>query len=83
MAILLWIYTLFLVFIWGFFIITKIHAYKFKNFSYHIETVTKFLFVTLIILSLLWYGIIIYYLKWSGNNGISVQKKGYYNTINY
>ena len=33
MAIFLWLYTFFLIIIWGFFIIAKVHAYKFKDFS--------------------------------------------------
>lgn len=58
------IYTLFLALIWGFFVIAKIHAYKFKDFSVNIEKVTKLLAITLFIISILWY-IVIYNFKWS------------------
>ena len=65
LAIYLWFYTLFLAFIWWFFIVAKIHAYKFKNFSYHIVKVTKVLLTFLIILSVLWYILIF---AFSSNN---------------
>ena len=55
------LFTLFLAMVWWFFIIAKIHAYKFKNFSIHIEKVTNILFVVLIILSLLGYILIFSY----------------------
>lgn len=54
----LWIYTLILAILWGLFIIVKIHAYKFKNFSNNIEKITNILLFFLIFLSLLWYIII-------------------------
>ena len=47
------IYLIFLALIWGFFIVAKIHAYKFKDFSQNIEKVTKLLLFTLIFLSIL------------------------------
>lgn len=56
----LWIYTLLLVILWWFFIIAKLHAYKFKNFSHRIENVTKFLLFIMVLLSLLWYFTILY-----------------------
>jgi hypothetical protein len=37
------IYLIFLALIWGFFIVAKIHAYKFKDFSQNIEKITKLL----------------------------------------
>jgi len=52
------LYTFFLVIIWGFFIVSKIHAYKFKNFSTNIEKITNLLFTTLLLLSILGYIII-------------------------
>lgn len=81
LAIYLWSYTLFLAFIWWFFIVAKIHAYKFKNFSNHIVKVTKVLLIFLIILSLLWYILIFT----SSSNTVTV--KDYWSTsieeINY
>jgi len=47
------IYTLFLVVIWAFFVVAKIHAYKFKNFSNHIENVTQTLLIFLLFLSVI------------------------------
>ena len=54
----IWLYTLFLIIIWWFFIVARIHAYKFKNFSNNIVKVTNILFIILVILSLLWYWVI-------------------------
>lgn len=50
-----WFYTLFIIVIWAFFVLTRIHAYKFKNFSNNVKWVTNLLFVTLLILTLIWY----------------------------
>lgn len=66
-TILIWIYIFFLAFIWWFFILTKINAYKFKTLNSNIEKITKFFFVFLSILTIIWF-ILIYYLvqenKW-------------------
>ncbi len=51
----LWIYSLFLLALWIFFIIAKIHLYKFKKFSNNIKKVTIVLAITLMFLSILWY----------------------------
>ncbi len=60
----LWVYTILLVIIWSFFIVAKIHLYKFKNFSESIEKVTKYLLFFLLFLSILWYLIIIIWVSW-------------------
>jgi len=52
------LYTFFLALIWGLFIVAKIHAFKFKNFSSNIIKVTNFLLFFLITLSILGYVII-------------------------
>ncbi len=57
----IWIYTLILVFVWWFFIVAKLHSYKFKNFSHNIEKVTTFLLIVLIILSILWYVVLFFW----------------------
>ena len=49
------IYTFGIVVVWALFIVSKIHAYKFKNFSHHIVKVTNMLFIALLLLSILWY----------------------------
>lgn len=64
----LWVYTLLLVILWWFFIIAKLHAYKFKNFSNKIESITKILLFSMFFLSLLWYFVIIYSWIKSENN---------------
>lgn len=56
----LWVYTFVLALLWWLFIVAKIHAYKFKNFSQHIIKVTNILLILLIILSISWYVIILY-----------------------
>lgn len=60
LAIYLWIYTFILALLWWLFIVAKIHANKFKNFSLNIPKVTSILFIFLIIISLLWYILIIF-----------------------
>ncbi len=49
------IYTFSLVVVWALFIISKLHSYKFKNFSHNIVKVTNILFVFLLILSVFGY----------------------------
>lgn len=51
----LWVYTIFVIVIWGFYAVARIHAYKFKSFSSHITFVIRTLFVILTILTVLWY----------------------------
>ncbi len=57
----LWIYTLLLVILWWFFMVAKVHAYNFINFSSNIQKYTKLLLIIMIILSLLWYISIIFW----------------------
>lgn len=66
-------YTLFLVLFWGAFIVAKIHAYKFKNFSYHIADITKIMIIFAIFLSLLGYVVILFW-AWGSGNTITVDK---------
>lgn len=47
------IYVIISAFIWGFFIVAKLHSYKFKSFSTHIEPVTMLLFTFLAVLTIL------------------------------
>ncbi|MDD2916905.1 MAG: hypothetical protein PHH70_03635 [Candidatus Gracilibacteria bacterium] len=49
------IYTIFIILIFGFFIIAKLHIYKFRHYSVHIEPVTKTLVTILMILALTGY----------------------------
>jgi len=61
----IWLYTLFLVIVWWFFIVIKIHAFKFKNFSNYITKVISWALILLTILSILWYLIIFLYNPWN------------------
>ncbi len=49
------IYTIFIILIFGFFIIAKIHIYKFRHYNTNIEPITKILAITLLILTLIGY----------------------------
>jgi len=72
----LWIFTLSIVLLWWLFIVAKIHAFKFKNFSKHIVKVTNFIFIFLICLTLLWYWLIIF----SGGSSV-IKSNTWYNAI--
>ena len=67
----LWIYTFVLTLIWGLFFISRIHSYKFKNFSHNIVKVTNVLFVFLVTLTILWYVSIILQYDWQGQSSIN------------
>jgi len=69
MTVYLWVYTFVLAFIWWFFIIAKIHANQYKNFSPNIVVVTKVLFFFLLALSILWYVLIFF---WTNNTTSNV-----------
>jgi len=62
-------FTLSIVLLWWLFIVAKIHAYKFKNFSKDIIKLTNILTIFLIILTLIWYSIIIF----SSSNSTTVE----------
>lgn len=64
LVVLFGVYAIFLALVWWFFIVAKIHAYKFRGFSPNIEKITKLLAISLFILSILWF-IFIYNFKWS------------------
>ncbi len=63
----LWTYTLSIIVIWWFFVVAKIHAYKFKNFSPHIKKVTFWLTFSLVVMSILGY-ILVFSIKSSLDN---------------
>lgn len=65
--ILLWGYTILLAGIWWFFIVAKMHAYKFKNFSNYIVPATNALFIILWILTVVGYALIFNYSESSYN----------------
>lgn len=66
----LWIYTFILTFIWGLFFISRLHSYKFKNFSFHIVKVTNILFVFLLVLTIL--GYIVIFTQYDSNSTASL-----------
>ena len=49
------VYTLVMVIVWGFFLIAKLHVYKFKEYSHLIVPMTKLLAASLIVLTVLGY----------------------------
>lgn len=49
------IYTAFAATLWVMFLVARMHAYKFRNYSYHIVPVTKLLTVALVALTVLGY----------------------------
>lgn len=55
LAISMWFYILFIVFVWGFFLIAKIHFFKFRNYWTYLVPATKFLMLALLILTILWW----------------------------
>lgn len=77
----LWLFTLSIVVLWGLFIVAKIHAFKFKNFSNHIVKVTSLLIIFLTSLTLLWYSVIIF----STTNSTGVENYSSYEVkeVNY
>jgi|ASRM01.1.fsa_nt_gi hypothetical protein len=64
------LYTLILVIVWGFFLVTRIHSYKFKNFSNNIEKITNLLFFFLLTLSIIGY-IMVFYVS-NGTSGAKI-----------
>ncbi len=58
LALYLWLYTVVVAILWWLFMVVKIHAYKFKNFSENISKITTILLFFLIFLSISWYVII-------------------------
>lgn len=63
------IYTLIMVIVWGFFLVAKMHAYKFREYSHLVTPMTKLLAVFLIVLT--GFG---YYFLARMNNTASVEK---------
>ncbi len=58
LAIILALYIFWLVCVWWFFIIARVHVYKFKQYSTHIVSATKLVFVILLVLTVIWFAII-------------------------
>lgn len=62
-----WLYILVMSFVWWFFIIAKIHFFKFKNYSKYIYPVTKLLLFSLIFLTLIWFYFVSNIWSWTTN----------------
>lgn len=56
----LWVYTFFIVIVWGFLSVIVVHSYKFKNFNSRISFFIKLLFGFFWVLTIIWYTIIFY-----------------------
>jgi hypothetical protein len=52
------IYIAILLFVWGFFLIAKIHVYKFKEYSPNVVRVTRFVGLSLLFLTAIWFYIV-------------------------
>lgn len=76
------IYAIVLALVWGLFVVVRIHAYKFKNFSSNIAKLTNLLFMFLISLSIIW--LIIIFLNWT-NTEVKVKDYWSFETkeVNY
>lgn len=64
LAVSLWIYTIVMVALWGFFLIAKIHFFKFKEYSSYVFPITKTVMILLLFLTLLWYYLIFNISSW-------------------
>ncbi|MCK9272140.1 hypothetical protein M0P65_01200 [Candidatus Gracilibacteria bacterium] len=62
------IYTIIMVIVWGFFLVAKIHFYKFRDYSLYIAPVTKFVTIFLLLLTIFGYYQIYQYSTSSGDN---------------
>ena len=49
------IHTLAMLFVWGFFMIAKLHVHKFRNYSVHLAGVLRFMTAFLLIVTILGY----------------------------
>lgn len=63
-AVSFWIYTIVMVFLWGFFLIAKIHFFKFKEYSSYVFPITKIVMLLLVFFTILWYYLIYNYSSW-------------------
>lgn len=77
------IYTFWLVVVWALFIVSKIHAYKFKNFSHNIIKVTNVLFSVLLVLSIL--GYIFIFMNYDSKETVELDfsEKKYFSEVDY
>ncbi len=57
------LYLIIVIIAWGFFIIARIHAVKYKNFSWHINPVTNFLTFFLLVLTIIWF-VLLFFMPW-------------------
>jgi len=64
------IYTFALVLVWWLFIVSRLHSYKFKNFSYNIVKITNLLFAFLLTLSII--GYIFIFMSYESNQTINL-----------
>lgn len=67
----IWLYTFFIIIAWWFFIVTKVHVYKFKNFSNYISKVIPLVAIFMLILTILGYILIFVSDIWNSTYRIS------------
>ncbi len=70
----LWIYTAFMVFIWGFFLVAKVHFFKYREYSRYVVPATRLMMLVLSVLTIL--GLyFIYKYTWTNVEVQSVQEQ--------
>lgn len=79
--VLFWIYTIIMVIVWGFFLVAKIHFYKFRDYSLYITPVTKFMTLFLLFLTVFWYYQIYKYTQDSWDNNTTTVQENAVNEI--
>jgi hypothetical protein len=77
------IYTFALVLVWWLFIISRLHSYKFKNFSHNIVRITNLLFAFLLTLSIIGYIFIFMNYESSQTINLDFSDKKTYKETNY
>lgn len=46
------LYSAVMAFVWGFFLIARMHVFKFKGYSVHVEPATRFLAIFLLVMTI-------------------------------
>lgn len=48
-------YSAVMAFVWGFFLVARMHVFKFKEYSLHVEPATRFLAIFLLVMTIVGY----------------------------
>jgi hypothetical protein len=73
-AVSLWVYIFVMVIVWGFFLVAKVHFYKFREYSSYITWVTKFISLALVCLSVLWLYFVYKFSGWPQQSTSTVEQ---------